>query len=90
MRGACGFSARTVGEDSVQRDYDSTPMITDLMTPDDLIAAAKVPKEKGRGLFQALGADVDLYEKLAEISGRPVIWNTLEFASDQRGNTYGY
>ena len=88
--GACGFSAQIMGEDSVQRDYDGTPMITDIMSPDDLIAFARVLKEKGRGFIQVLGADFELFEKVAEISGRPVIWNTLEFGTDQQGNTYGY
>ena len=27
--GACGFSAQILGETSVQRDYDGTPMVTD-------------------------------------------------------------
>ena len=87
--GACGFSAQILGPDSVQRDYDGTPMITDIMAPDDLIAFARVLREKRRGFIQVLGADFDLFEKVAEISGRPVIWNTLEFAHDQHGNTYG-
>jgi N-acyl-D-amino-acid deacylase len=88
--GACGFSAQILGEDSVQRDYDGTPMITDIMAPDDLIAFAHVLREKRRGFIQVLGGDFDLFEKVAEISGRPVIWNTLEFSNDQHGNTYGF
>ena len=88
--GACGFSAQILGHDSVQRDYDGTPTITDIMAPDDLIAFARVLKEKERGFIQVLGADFKLFEKVAEISGRPVIWNTLEFAYDQHGNTYGH
>ena len=88
--GACGFSAQNMGEDSVQRDYDGTPMITDIMAPDDLLAFARVLGEKGRGFIQLLGGDFDLYEKVAEVSGRPVIWNNLEFAHDQHGNTYGF
>ena len=88
--GACGFSAQMLGADSVQRDYDGTPMITDIMAPDDLLFFAKVLREKGRGFVQVLGSDFDLFEKVAEVSGRPVIWNTLEFAADQHGNTYGY
>jgi N-acyl-D-amino-acid deacylase len=87
--GACGFSAQILGEDSVQRDYDGTPMITDIMAPEDLIAFAHVLREKERGFIQVLGADFKLFEKVAEISGRPVIWNTLEFSNDQHGNTYG-
>ncbi len=51
--GACGFSAQILGSDSVQRDYDGTPMITDIMAPDDLIAFARVVREKRRG-FRAL------------------------------------
>ena len=37
-----------------------------------------------------IGADFKLFEKVAEISGRPVIWNALVFANDQHGNTFGY
>tara|TARA_B110000211_G_C14077447_1_gene552858 strand:+ start:1310 stop:3031 length:1722 start_codon:yes stop_codon:yes gene_type:complete len=88
--GACGFSAQILGEDSVQRDYDGTPMITDIMDPDVLIAFAHVLRKKGRGFVQVLGAEWELFEKVAEISGRPVIWNALEFGADQHGNTYGY
>lgn len=87
--GACGFSAQILGENSVQRDYDGTPMITDVMAPDDLIAFAHVLREKRQGFIQVLGKDFELFEKVAEISGRPVIWNTLEFSNDQHGNTYG-
>ncbi|MYE10933.1 MAG: amidohydrolase family protein [Gammaproteobacteria bacterium] len=87
--GACGFSAQLLGQDSVQRDYDGTPMITDIMAPDDLLAFARVLGEKGRGFIQLLGGNFDLFEKVAEVSGRPIIWNTLEFSHDQHGNTYG-
>ena len=87
--GACGFSAQLLGHDSVQRDYDGTPMITDIMAPDDLLAFARVLGEKRRGFIQLLGGDFDLFEKVAEVSGRPIIWNTLEFSHDQHGNTYG-
>ncbi len=87
--GACGFSAQLLGPNTVQRDYDGTPMITDLMSPDDLIAFAGVLREKGRGIIQLLGAEEDLVEKLCEVSGRPVIWNALVLIADQHGNTYG-
>ena len=83
--GGWGCSALMLGADSVQRDYDGTPMITDIMAPDDLLFFAKVLREKGRGFVQVLGSDFDLFEKVAEVSGRPLIWNTLEFAADQHG-----
>ena len=87
--GACGFSAQILGENSVQRDYDGTPMITDVMAPEDLFAFAGVLREKGRGVVQMIGADLEIFERVAEVSGRPVIWNALVLQSDQHGNTYG-
>ena len=88
--GACGFSAQLLGPNSIQRDYDGTPMITDLMSHDYLFAFAEVLREKGRGIIQLLGAGEELTEKLCEVSGRPVIWNTLVLHADQHGLTYGY
>ena len=58
--GACGFSAQILGENSVQRDYDGTPMITDVMSTDDLLAFARVLREKGRGVIQVIGSEVCL------------------------------
>ena len=87
--GACGFSAQLLGPKTVQRDYDGTPMITDLMSPDDLLAFAGVLREKGRGIIQVLGADEELTEQLCEVSGRPVIWNALVLFADQHGITHG-
>jgi N-acyl-D-aspartate/D-glutamate deacylase len=87
--GGCGFSAQLLGPNSVQRDVDGTPMITDTMSHDDLAFFAGVLREKGRGFIQVIGADPVLTEKLCEASGRPVVWNALVLAADQHGNTYG-
>jgi N-acyl-D-aspartate/D-glutamate deacylase len=87
--GGCGFSAQLLGKNSVQRDYDGTPMITDTMSADDLVFFASVLREKGRGFMQVIGADAQLTERLCEASGRPVVWNALVLAADQHGNTYG-
>ncbi len=86
--GACGFSAQLLGPNSVQRDYDGTPMITDTMSHDDLLFFASVLKRKGRGIIQVIGADFALTEKLCEASGGPVVWNAIVLAADQHGNTY--
>jgi N-acyl-D-aspartate/D-glutamate deacylase len=88
-QGACGFSAQLLGPNSVQRDYDGTPMITDTMSHDDLLFFAGVLKEKRQGFIQLIGAEPELTEKLCAASGRPVIWNALVLAADQHGNTYG-
>ena len=49
--GGCGFSAQVLGPDSVQRDFDGTPMITDTMDVEDLLALSRVLREKGRGFI---------------------------------------
>ena len=87
--GACGFSAQLLGPNSVQRDYDGTPMITDTMSHDDLEFFASVLGKKRRGFIQVIGADFELTERLSAASGRPIIWNALVLSADQHGNTYG-
>jgi N-acyl-D-aspartate/D-glutamate deacylase len=87
--GCCGFSAQILGEDSVQRDFDGTPMITDRMDSGDLLAMARVLRRKGRGFVQ-LTAMPPLAEQVAEESGRPVIWNALVLLPDHHGLTLGF
>ena len=43
--GSLGISAQRLGKESVQRDSDGSPMITDLMDEDDFIEFAKVLKK---------------------------------------------
>jgi len=83
--GACGWSAQLGGENDVQRDYDGTSMITNVMSEDDLVSFAKVLRKVGRGFIQCIGAGKELTETLASESGRPVIWNVLAVATDQHG-----
>ena len=85
--GACGWSAQVLGADSVQRDYDGTPMVTDLMTDDELLAFARVLGERDEGsielAYSATGIADEisempdtskrLFERLAEVSNRPII-----------------
>ncbi len=85
--GGCGFSAQLGGADSVQRDYDGTPMITDMMSHDDLLAFAEVLGKHGRGFIQIAGGGFKLHERLAEVSGRPIIFNVLTLTTDQHGST---
>jgi N-acyl-D-aspartate/D-glutamate deacylase len=86
--GCCGFSAQILGPDSVQRDFDGTPMITDTMDPEDLLALSRVLRQKGRGFIQ-LAAPPRLAERVAEASGRPVVWNALVLMPDHHGITHG-
>ena len=82
--GACGWSAQVSGTTSVQLDYDGTPMITDTMSERDAVAFAEVLGRLGRGFMQVAGQPA-LCEKLAQASGRPVVWNILAAATDQHG-----
>jgi len=84
--GACGWSAQRLppdGPSSVQRDYDATPMNTDIMHDETCIQMAKVLGERGEG-FQELTLstwnpkqDALFFEKLAEISGRPIMFEAV-------------
>ena len=85
--GGCGWSAQVLGPDSVQRDYDGTPMLTDLMTDDELVAFARVLGERDEGSIELAYSDTTvaemiadlpastkkLFERVAEASNRPVI-----------------
>ncbi|MCP5178929.1 MAG: amidohydrolase family protein [Pseudomonadales bacterium] len=82
--GACGWSAQLTGDRSIQRDYDGTPMITDLMRREDLVFLARTLGDIGRGTIQMIGPPA-MADMLAAESGRPVIFNTLAPRNDQHG-----
>ncbi len=83
--GACGWSVQKLGDGftSVQRDYDGTPMVTDMMSNDTCLAFAEVLRKRGEGHIQITQAREDIYEdlqfveKLAEVSGAPVLFNVV-------------
>src|SRR5271170_896257 len=84
--GACGWSAQRLvpdGPSAVQRDYDGSPMNTDLMHDETCIEMAKVLGARGEG-FQELTLsswdpkkDAQHFELLAEISGRPIMFEAV-------------
>jgi N-acyl-D-aspartate/D-glutamate deacylase len=81
--GACGFSIQRLGKRSVQADFDGTPMVTDTMCDEDVLALAEVLRERDEGFVQItqftgdLGGDLRFQEKLAEVSGRPILHNVV-------------
>ena len=89
--GGCGFSCQRLGNGfiSVQRDYDGTPMVTDTMAEADLVAFAEVLGRRKEGFIQLTQAsedfkgDMRLYERLAEVSGRPVLFNATAVRDDR-------
>jgi N-acyl-D-amino-acid deacylase len=84
--GACGWSAQRLvpnGPSAVQRDFDGSPMNTDVMHDETCIEMAKVLSERGEG-FQELTLsswdprqDAKHYELLAEVSGRPIMYEVV-------------
>ena len=83
--GGCGWSVQLFGANSVQRDFDGTPMITDTMAEADLLAFAGVLRKVGRGFIQGIGSTRDLWERISEVSGRPIIYNVVALTTDQHG-----
>ena len=90
--GACGWSAQRMmptGPGAVQRDYDGTPMATDVMQDDTCRALARVLRRRNQGFMQMLMLSGDnkrdqaFYEEMAELSGRPIIMNVVQ-AFDHR------
>ena len=81
--GLCGFSIQRLGRNSTQADFDGTPMVTDTMVDEDILCLAEVLAERDEGFIQItqatgkIKADLAFVEKLAEVSGRPVIHNAI-------------
>ena len=85
--GACGWSAQVNGETSVQRDYDGTPMVTDLITDEELFAFGQVLRKRDEGCIELaylidvtddLGDRLTIaLERLAEACNRPVLYQAV-------------
>ena len=89
-RGACGWSAQRLGRNSVQSDFDGTPMVTDLMHDETALALASVLGERNAGFIQmtyvpdaagdyvgAMNHSERHFEDLATAAGRPVLYNVV-------------
>ena len=85
--GACGWSAQRLdprGPACVQRDFDGTPMVSDLMSDDTCFALARVLGRRNEGFMQMTLVSANPmqdpmhFEKLAELSGRPVLYNVVQ------------
>jgi N-acyl-D-aspartate/D-glutamate deacylase len=81
--GLCGFSIQRLGRNSTQADFDGTPMVTDTMVDEDILALAEVLAERDEGFIQITQAtgkikqDLAFVERLAAVSRRPVIHNAI-------------
>ncbi len=82
--GAIGFGLSYLNEFNSHKDIDGTPMPTDSMFIEDAFHLAEVLRERGEGVIQCLVelppgkvANRFVAERLAEVSGRPVIMNLV-------------
>ena len=81
--GACGWSTQRLGENSVQADYDGTPMVTDIMSDNECLALAEVLRDRDEGFIQITQATGDIKSdlafeaELARVSGRPILHNVI-------------
>ncbi len=81
--GLAGFSIQRLGPNSVQADFDGSPMVTDTMCDEDILCLAEVLAERDEGsvqITQATGnlkADYAFVERLAEVAQRPILYNVV-------------
>ena len=84
--GLCGFSIQRLGPNSVQSDFDGSPMVTDTMCDEDIFALAEVLRERDEGFIQitqltgGLKGDTDdlnFQAMLAEVAQRPILHNVV-------------
>ena len=91
--GGCGWSAQVFGANSAQRDFDGTPMATDLMTDEELLAFGRVLANLDQGLielsyskrpagvvdeYEVLRTKLSFFERLGEVSRRPILYQFIE------------
>ncbi len=81
--GLCGFSIQRLGPDSVQADFDGSPMVTDTMCDEDILNLARVLRKRDEGFIQITQAagkikeDLAFLERLAAETGRPILHNVI-------------
>ena len=85
--GGCGWSAQRLpptGPAAVQRDWDGTPMPTDMMNDETCLVFARVLAERNQGVQQVTLTTEDVkhdlahLEEIAAVSGRPLLHNVVQ------------
>jgi N-acyl-D-amino-acid deacylase len=83
--GLCGFSIQRLGPDSVQADYDGSPMVTDTMCDEDIFNLARVLHERDEGFMEITqatdpadnSADLAFVKRLAGVAMRPILFQAI-------------
>ena len=87
--GACGWSAQVLGANSIQRDYDGTPMITDMLSEHEILTFAKVLADRDEGFIELAYKQTgeegrplapeakEFFEKVAAVAKRPILYQAV-------------
>src|SRR6266852_4887684 len=81
--GLCGFSIQRLGPNSVQADFDGSPMVTDTMCDEDIFNLARVLRKRDEGFMEITQGtgdarhDLNFVERLADIAQRPILWQAV-------------
>jgi N-acyl-D-amino-acid deacylase len=81
--GLCGFSIQRLGKDSVQADFDGSPMVTDTMCDEDIFNLAHVLRARDEGFMEItqgtedVRRDLRFIEELSSIAQRPILFQAV-------------
>ena len=81
--GLCGFSIQRLGQDSIQADFDGSPMVTDTMCDEDILNLARVLRARDEGFIEItqgtddVRRDLHFIETLAATAQRPVLYQAI-------------
>ena len=83
--GLCGFSIQRLGPDSVQADFDGSPMVTDTMCDEDIFNLARVLRDRDEGFMEITQAtdpadnraDLAFVKQLAGVAKRPILFQAV-------------
>ena len=81
--GLCGFSIQRLGKDSIQADFDGSPMVTDTMCDEDIFNLARVLRARDEGFMEItqgtddVRRDLHFIETLAGIAQRPILFQAV-------------
>ena len=70
--GLCGFSIQRLGPNSIQADFDGTPMVTDTMIDEDIFCLTQATSPNANDVD-----DLNFKRRLAEVAQRPIIDNVV-------------
>jgi N-acyl-D-aspartate/D-glutamate deacylase len=81
--GLCGFSIQRLGQNSVQADFDGSPMVTDTMCDEDIFNLGRVLRKRDEGFMEITQGtgdarhDLSFVERLAAEAQRPILWQAV-------------